>query len=768
MSSPARDYPLSRSRIETETYSPMIVDDLLSGLNEWRSVQDIIRLTFKALSDVVKSQGGSIKDLELQMPSKASKAELNSGLAMKANISDISRTFSELRSSLDSKATIDDVYPLVEDKVSRSDLQYLLGNKVSYEELRTALEAKADLREIQSEVRALRAAMEEMHEETYRKLQQCANVRDIQNIEKQLEIKANISDVNEALQEKANKESVANALHRKANRVDIDALLSKKAELIELKNLERVVDTKADISNFDLLAREVELKGDRAEITKYITYELSKKAEKTDIDGVLGSLNSSKKDTESKTSQKFLEVEQYLSNLKVEYDKMQASISAALARKSDVRDFEKLSQLVGKKSDSENVGAALGSLKAEVLDLINGLQSQLKYESRRIEEYFTDKTEKLGMNGKILEEEIGKVKAISQTSSSQGKADLDESMKYVQNVLASIKNEDIKVLRHEIAAVQRDVEELHARKSDKAETLKYLESKADIKQLQESLDKLYKESIREIRDNKDEVTNLILRKERDLAASIDKKASLGDVNSFVYEKSENLLQKIKSEDLESLKTYSRSQGIDLDSKIRDLQKVIDHISKEFVARSNIKEIYSLLDLKANSDEVNKIIQGIHRELDLKAANDDLNVHINEQSILNELLCAENCVARWIWKSGDLRAGNSIPWEIQSVNTCPDNFLWEKEKTSVLTIAPGLYEVIYGFFSRVRPIVQLLVNGQPVLTECQNEGKIWGRHPDGNIIGYTIKDFIALPARARISIVYSGDLEVEGFLGLRKL
>ena len=30
------------------------------------------------------------------------------------------------------------------------------------------------------------------------------------------------------------------------------------------------------------------------------------------------------------------------------------------------------------------------------------------------------------------------------------------------------------------------------------------------------------------------------------------------------------------------------------------------------------------------------------------------------------------------------------------------------------------------------------------------------------------DFIALPARARISISYSGDVGAEGFLGLRKL
>jgi hypothetical protein len=62
------------------------------------------------------------------------------------------------------------------------------------------------------------------------------------------------------------------------------------------------------------------------------------------------------------------------------------------------------------------------------------------------------------------------------------------------------------------------------------------------------------------------------------------------------------------------------------------------------------------------------------------------------------------VARWLWKSGDLHNGYSVPWEVQSVNTCPENFLWDEDKTSILTVAPGLYEVTFGFFSTKKPTV----------------------------------------------------------------
>ncbi len=53
-----------------------------------------------------------------------------------------------------------------------------------------------------------------------------------------------------------------------------------------------------------------------------------------------------------------------------------------------------------------------------------------------------------------------------------------------------------------------------------------------------------------------------------------------------------------------------------------------------------------------------------------------------------------------------------------MNTLPDNFLWEKDKTSILTVAPGLYEISFGFFSRNKPNIQVLVNGEPIIT-CMN-------------------------------------------------
>jgi hypothetical protein len=50
----------------------------------------------------------------------------------------------------------------------------------------------------------------------------------------------------------------------------------------------------------------------------------------------------------------------------------------------------------------------------------------------------------------------------------------------------------------------------------------------------------------------------------------------------------------------------------------------------------------------------------------------------EQLQLNEILCAENCVARWLWKNGLVEITpqglkNTIRWDLESVNTCPENY-----------------------------------------------------------------------------------------------
>ena len=132
------------------------------------------------------------------------------------------------------------------------------------------------------------------------------------------------------------------------------------------------------------------------------------------------------------------------------------------------------------------------------------------------------------------------------------------------------------------------------------------------------------------------------------------------------------------------------------------------------------------------DDVNKAFSEMHEEVELKMPKNEFDSAMSHQQNLNQLLCAENCSARWMWKSGNLSPnGYAVPWEIQSVNTCPENFIWEEEQANIVTVAPGLYEITLGFFCLKKPTVQVLVNGETILTAV-NSASFVIHHSSGKL------------------------------------
>lgn len=700
MTSPVRDYTLIRSRLETDAYNPVLVEDLINGLNDWRSVQEIVRLTFKALSDVVKSQGATIKELENQLPTKASKSEISSCLSIKSSFSELSRNISELKSCVDTKMCVDDVYSIVEEKVSRADLQYLLGSKASYEELRGSLSEKADLREVQSEIRALRAVLEEMNEENYRKFSQCASKRDIQQLESLLDLKVSKEELTEQLEEKANKQSVANALHRKANKADIDPILSSKADQSELHKFSETIK--------DLFSQ-LSLKPDKSEVSKCISQECYKKLDKQEFESTLSLVQGNQKDSESRLASYITTLESFSTNLKSKIEDLQNTLTSSLSRKADLRDLEKLQQSSSKKVD---------------IDIISSLQSELKdqgqcfkYECLNIQEALAERYSKLEQNLRVFQGELAKVNESVRIVSENSRVSIEEGVKSVHHYTGN-KLEEVRILRQELEKVFREFNEVKHLALDKSELKKGLESKIDSRDLREFLDKTLRDVNRQMQITADDLRELILRKEKELVLLIDKKPNVHEINSLFIENKQH------KGFLEAEREY----------KTRDS-------SVEMVSREISRTKYEL--------------------------EDKLTLFIHDQNQLNEMLCAENCVARWLWRSGNTK-GIAVPWEYESVNTCPENFLWEAGGTSIVSVASGLYEVFFAVFSWKQPKVELLVNGEPVIMDYSSIGKAWGRHSDGSVMAASVHDYITLPVKARISLTFTGETGAEGVLGLKKL
>lgn len=105
------------------------------------------------------------------------------------------------------------------------------------------------------------------------------------------------------------------------------------------------------------------------------------------------------------------------------------------------------------------------------------------------------------------------------------------------------------------------------------------------------------------------------------------------------------------------------------------------------------------------DDVNTALMEVNKELELRPT----------ISQMDQLVGPREWIGRWLWKSGKTKSGHGVPWNAQVINSNPQNFLWEKDKMNIVIVAPGLYEISYGFFSKTKPptSVQLLLNGHTV-------------------------------------------------------
>jgi hypothetical protein len=635
---------MSREYLYNDEEDPtdvIVVDELLNGLNDWRTVPDIVRLTFKALSDVIKSHTASLRDLEIQIATKANRSEL----IQKVNNSDLQRLLAENRNGGEVK-NFETFQTLLEEKLTRKECSYMINGK--FNEIKAELDKKADLRELQNEIRGVKNLAEENN---FRKGQN----KEIDTIFKVLEQKANISEVNAALDEKVSKQSLGSSLSKKVNRSDLEALLLGKADMSELQSLIAILDNKADKHLLDLQSS---VKLEKVEILKLIREELSKRLELNDSGESVVRI---KRELDYKLNH----FDKYIESLRLNIEQTQATLAEEIANKMSTTDPD---------------------VKTE----ITRFTSSVKSEIRKIEDKNNEKLQKIDLNLKTLSEEISDLKARVLSFSRS-----DDRLSF-ENIRSDLR-----------LSVMKDYDKI----------LK------DVSSLKASLETHVEARFKELRQ------------------IIDSKPDRYDLESF---KTEQKYTRGFSEDLEQLKR-----------------------SFESVQKKSFSEVFEILEsfraelkLKVNSQE---FLAGLNSKVSLEDFRD-----FPDDKLIIEALCSENCTGRWLWKSGEVKAGYSVPWEIQSVNTCPENFVWEKDSTAIVTMTPGLYEIFYGFFAGKKPQVQLLVNGEPVILDSLLDAKAWGRHRDGNIIGASVTDYVALPARARICVTYAGPRIVEGFISLRKL
>ena len=86
--------------------------------------------------------------------------------------------------------------------------------------------------------------------------------------------------------------------------------------------------------------------------------------------------------------------------------------------------------------------------------------------------------------------------------------------------------------------------------------------------------------------------------------------------------------------------------------MRELKLKFEKLTDEVASKSNIKDVCTLVDIKANIEDVEKSFRDLYEELvqnyALKKSVESTYV---DQKFINESLCALNCLGKWVWNGG---------------------------------------------------------------------------------------------------------------------
>ena len=700
------------------------MDDSVGGV-EWQPVQEIVRLNFKALHDVVKAHGEALKSVEKAVGSKVNRQEHQALLAEKVSASELSNTFEELSRVIDDKADARDMNALVQRMAGRAEVQAALASKADVTEVQRCLDAKAGVAEVQQKSAQLESRLASMEE---RFVETLSTKVDMAFVDKGLESRAMPHEVREmiadavnalreelrkefteALEAKASKASVAAALQKKTARSDVETLLAAHAEQVNTS-----LAAKADVEAVSLA---LAAKAPRTEMLALLNEKLGEA--RTALESAI---RVAAETTAQQLSSSQSETNRQLHGLKDDVAKAYEALSATSTRLE--RELARQAQ---------ETSAALAG-KASAAEL------QQRARTSAVDTMLSLKPDRSELDASVA--------ALSSRLSSALSRAAAELRALVDERLATAQMHT-HALSESIAskAERAHVEAALTAKCDTREVELWLQSKASL----------------------EEVTAQIEMRERETILALDSKAAGADLRATE--------QRVDAK----LTSLAERQAVQLREATASLAHVSDvqSVVEQLVSKSSIEGALLALDKKANVDDINRSLMEVNRELAQRPTLSELNRVIGEQSLIMESLCSEHLLGRWIWKSGKAKGEkNTVPWNVQNINTNPENFLWEKDRCAITTVAPGLYEVTFGFFTRKKPSVQLLVNGEPVLSAVNSasyavhhsSGRLAavGPHPAGNVTGLTLIDYLALPPKARISCSYQGEEGGEGFLGLRKL
>ena len=691
------------------------------------------------------------------------------------------RAINDLSSSIEHRATIDETRTLLSDKISKSELIYYLNSKASIDDVKNLIDEKVDLRQYSNEINDLNIKIDDIQKSFSQKIQNFALNKDLINIKKGLDEKANLIDVSNALNKKANKDTVLESLQNKINKNEIEIILNNKLDKSEFFNIKNIINEKADIIEVENLKNMMDSKIDKTILDNVVNTIINTKAEVNDFKLISDAFQDMKSNFTKRIDDIDNDLDRLIENIKNQFHSLNTVINNLENNKVEISNFERVSNSISKKADIEKLDNSINKLKDEMFETINQFKNDVVVNRKKFEDKLTEKFNVLQNENKNLINSIN-----------NEKENLKNLYEKKENEKENIIEKTQEIMDKTFLSINKEISDLNSSHDKYFTNLRNeISQKIDISKMNEILTQITNDMNQKISNQEiDEINNnLILdinkrieELENNINNELNAKMAKNDINLLLQDKINQI--EISLNEISLFKNLIETMNNELKNKIdsqkfenviKSFNKCFDNVKSEMDTKANTDDIIKQIKLKVDVEEVNKALIEIHNELDKKSSNEDFTNAMDNQAIINDTLCNENCLGRWFWKSGKLKNGYAIPWEIQSINTSPDNFIWNKDKTFINIIESGLYELNVGFFNDKKSSIQILVNGDVVINvnpnnNFHNKGKNTNKilSSNGNVVGISFIDFIMLGEQSKIAVSYTGMEGGFGFMGLKKM
>ena len=586
----------------------------------------------------------------------------------------------------------------------------------------------------------------------------------IDNICNSIETLPNMSLINEINKDKISKNEIENYLKEKPSIEDIQNLLDDKIGKNEFNN------------KFEDLVQNIE------KFKKFMGEKIDELASKKELKKIENNQKDMLNNLEKKADKEYV-----FNSLKIKSDKNE--INTILDNKLDKADYANILKLIENKLN-----------KDEFINYQKIKDNEIKQNNNKLDDtYLTIIKE---MNNKIQE------------------------MKKNINTRFDILNIDIEKINDKIKSKYESINilinEINSRKLDNVDYINLLKKKLDIdkfdsliKKIKNNLEKNFveisktnEEMIKNLMNNKINDINKVLSKTLDeqntklnnyieinqnkwIQYQIDVQSIINkldsenksEINKLRNELIENLEVKITEKFYELTEETKVNKNNNQNSLLNSNDNELNNkLSKNMKTESLIREKCEINELTLKYDEIKN---------ELKNNRIEFSNALDNQALINETLCEENKLGKWGWTMGKLKNNYNIIWDIQSINTYPDNYILENDKSLLLIKQGGIYEIIFGFYGyNKKPNIQILVNNEIILSNSNKNNKSLyenGGHSlnmtntgfyksnkniaiNGgfrNITGITLIDYIYLENNSKLSVFYNGDT-ARGFLSIKKI